>query len=148
MPTQKTNCSLPLLIEQQADLDAVCAELNSCAQVAADTEFVRTNTYAPRLGLLQLATPGMTVCIDPLAGMDMSPLWDLLFDPQRTSVMHSAKQDLEVMWFERHRIIHNLIDTQVCAALVGYPAQIGYAGLLNELLGTEVPGTGATVLRD
>jgi ribonuclease D len=141
MPTQNTNPSLPLLIKSQAHLDEVCANLSGCAQVAVDTEFVRTNTYAPRLGLLQLTTPGMTVCIDPLAGMEMSPLWELLFEPQRTSIMHSAKQDLEVMWFERHEIIHNLVDTQLCAALLGYPAQIGYAGLLNELLGIEIGKT-------
>lgn len=141
MPTQNKNTSLPLLIERQEDLDSVCELLSGCTQVAVDTEFMRTNTYAPRLGLLQLATPGMTVCVDPLAGLETEALWKLLFDPRRVNVMHSAKQDLEVMWFERHAIIHNLIDTQLCAALLGYPAQIGYAGLLNELLGIEIGKT-------
>lgn len=131
----------PLLIEQQTDLDALCTELAAHDSISLDTEFVRTSTYAPQLGLLQLATSGLAVCVDPLAGLDMQAFWKLLFDQQRTSVVHSAKQDLEVLWFSQHDIIHNLLDTQICAGLLGYPAQIGYAGLLKELLGIEIGKT-------
>lgn len=132
---------LPLLIEQQHDLDALCAELAAQQSIALDTEFVRTNTYAPQLGLLQLATNSLAVCVDPLAQLDMHTFWTLLFDPQRTSIVHSAKQDLEVLWFSQRNIIHNLLDTQICAGLLGYPAQIGYAGLLKELLDIEIGKT-------
>jgi ribonuclease D len=131
----------PLLIEQQNDLDALCAELAAHDRVALDTEFVRTNTYAPQIGLLQLATNGLAVCVDPLANLDMQYIWTLLFDRQRTSIVHSAKQDLELLWFSRGDIIHNLVDTQICAGLLGYPAQIGYAGLLKELLSIEIGKT-------
>jgi len=135
MPTPHT---LPLLIERQPDLDHVCAEISAHRQIAIDTEFVRTNTYAPMLGLLQLTAGDLTVCVDPLAELEMRPLWELLFDPQRTSVLHSAKQDMEVMWFEEGAVIRNLIDTQICAGLLGYPAQIGYAGLVADLLNIEI----------
>jgi len=138
MPAQN---EIPLLIQLQDDLDAVVDQLRPHTQVAVDTEFVRVNTYAPQLGLLQLSAGGLTVCVDPLAGLDMQPLWQLLFDPQRTIVMHSGKQDMEVMWFDQGEIIHNLVDTQVCAGLLGYPAQIGYAGLLQELLNIEIGKT-------
>jgi ribonuclease D len=138
MPAQ---IELPLLIQSQPDLDRVCDLIANHQQVAVDTEFVRTNTYAPHLGLLQLSAGGTTVCVDPLAAADMQRLWQLLFDSCRTSILHSAKQDLEVMWFGQGDIIHNLIDTQVCAALLGYPAQIGYAGLLAELLQIEIGKT-------
>ena len=131
----------PLLIEQQHHLDALCVELAAQQSVALDTEFVRTSTYAPQLGLLQLATNSFAVCVDPLAKLDMQAFWNLLFDPQRTSIVHSAKQDLEVLWFSQQDIIHNLLDTQICAGLLGYPAQIGYSGLLKELLGIEIGKT-------
>jgi ribonuclease D len=132
---------LPSLIQEQHHLDAVCSAVANYQEVALDTEFVRTNTYAPHLGLLQLAVGDLTVCVDPLADLKMRPLWELLFDPARTSVLHSSKQDLEVMWFDQGDIIHNLIDTQICAGLLGYPAQIGYAGLLAELLSIEIAKT-------
>jgi len=135
MPTPNT---LPLLIERQPDLDHACAEIALHRQIALDTEFVRTNTYAPLLGLLQIRAGDLTVCVDPLVDLDLHQLWDLLFDPQRTSILHSAKQDMEVMWFEEGAVIRNLIDTQICAGLLGYPAQIGYAGLAADLLGIEI----------
>ncbi|MGI9290060.1 MAG: ribonuclease D, partial [Gammaproteobacteria bacterium] len=103
--------------------------------------FVRTNTYAPRLGLLQVAINEQTACIDPLADMNLSRLWEILFDPERTSILHSGKQDMEVFWFTCGKVTPKLIDTQVCAALLGHPAQIGYAGLAAELVNAEIAKT-------
>jgi ribonuclease D len=132
---------LPLLINQQPELDRVCAVLSDCDQVVVDTEFVRTKTYAPHLGLLQLKAGDTIACVDPLAEFDLRQFWKLLFDPGRLCILHSAKQDMEVLWFEQQQIIGNLLDTQVCAGLLGYPAQIGYAGLVMELLGVELDKT-------
>jgi ribonuclease D len=132
---------LPLLINQQPDLDRVCAVVADSTEIVVDTEFVRTKTYAPQLGLLQLKAADTIACIDPLADLDLQPFWALLFDPARRCVMHSAKQDMEVLWFEQQRIITNLLDTQICAGLLGHPAQIGYAGLVMELLSIELDKT-------
>jgi ribonuclease D len=68
----------------------------------------------------------------------MGEFWTALFSAQRTCVLHAAKQDQEVLWFEQGRVIGNLLDTQICAGLLGLPAQIGYAGLVRELLGIEL----------
>jgi ribonuclease D len=135
MPTPN---QLPLLIVRQTDLDHVCAEIAKHQQIFIDTEFVRTNTYAPQLGLLQIHAGDLTACVDPLAGLDMQRLWELLFDPECTNILHSGKQDMEVMWFTEGAIIRNLADTQICAGLLGYPAQIGYAGLAADLLNVEI----------
>lgn len=129
---------LPLFINEQPDLDALCEVVSVNGSIALDTEFVRTRTYTPHLGLVQIAAGGNAVCIDPLAGLDYAQLWQLLFDPQRVTVMHSATQDLEVLWFHCGDIIHNLVDTQVCAALLGYQPQIGYAGLVADLAGVTL----------
>ena len=125
--------TLPLLITKQNDLDALCELIAASELIGLDTEFVRTRTYKPHLGLLQIATAETAVCVDPLAELQDQQLWDLLFDPNRPVIMHSATQDLEVMWFHQGGIIRNLIDTQLCAALLGYQPQIGYAGLVQEL---------------
>ncbi len=125
--------TLPLLITRQDELDALCDVIAACTMIGLDTEFVRTRTYKPQLGLLQIAAGDIAVCVDPLAGLQDQHLWELLFDPNRSIVMHSATQDLEVMWFHQGGIVRNLIDTQLCAALLGYQPQIGYAGLVSEL---------------
>jgi ribonuclease D len=133
--------TLPLLIEQQTDLNTACERIAEHAEIALDTEFVRTNTYAPHLGLLQIAAGDTVVCIDPLADMDLSNLWELLFDPARTCLIHSGSQDMEVLWYTCGQVIPNLIDTQICAAMLGYPAQIGYAGLAKELVNADISKT-------
>jgi len=129
---------LPLFIDGQNELDQLCETIAASSHIALDTEFVRTRTYAPHLGLVQVAAGGTAVCVDPLADLDYSQLWPLLYDTDRVVIMHSATQDLEVMWFHTGDLIHNLIDTQLCAALLGYPPQIGYAGLVADLAGTAL----------
>jgi ribonuclease D len=135
MPTLQ---KIPLLIQEQAHLDQACEVISTHDQIVIDTEFVRTNTYAPHLGLVQIAAGDTIVCVDPLADMDMSHCWDLLFDPARANILHSGSQDMEVLWFTCKQVIQNPIDTQVCSALLGYPAQIGYAGLAKELLDVDI----------
>jgi ribonuclease D len=130
--------TLPLLIERQTDLNVLCDVVANCNIIGLDTEFVRTRTYAPQLGLVQIAADDTAVCVDPLADLNFEQFWELLFDPARAIIMHSATQDLEVMWFHRGAIVHNLIDTQLCAALLGYQPQIGYAGLVADLAGVSL----------
>jgi len=130
--------TLPLLVEQQTDLDILCDAIARCDAIGLDTEFVRTRTYAPQLGLVQIAAGDTAVCVDPLADLNFEQFWELLFDRARAIIMHSATQDLEVMWFHRGTIVHNLIDTQLCAALLGYQPQIGYAGLVEDLAGVSL----------
>ena len=106
--------------------------------LALDTEFVREKTYYPKLCLIQIATPVLTVCIDCLAPMNLAPLFTALLTNDRTWILHSARQDLEVMYLQDNRSPVNLIDTQIAAALLGYAPQIGLQALLAEELGVEL----------
>jgi ribonuclease D len=115
-------------------LDAIADE----TLLALDTEFVREKTYYPKLCLIQIATPDWTVCVDTLAGMDLAPLFDRVLNPETTWVLHSARQDLEVMFLQDERSPGTLIDTQIAAALLGYAPQIGLQGLLMDELSIEV----------
>jgi ribonuclease D len=130
--------AFPPLLVTQSEIDSACQQIEACQSLAIDTEFVRTRTYTPQLGLLQIGVDDLQLCIDPLGAADLSHFWELLFGPERTVVLHSGKQDMEVLWFERGAVLQNLVDTQACASLLGYPAQIGYAGLVQELLGITV----------
>lgn len=104
--------------------------------MAADTEFLRERTYHARLCLVQLAAGGRIACIDPLAAMDLEPLWRCFDCTELT--LHAARQDLEVLLGAADRLPGRVFDTQVAAALCGYPAQIGYASLVRELLGIDL----------
>jgi ribonuclease D len=125
-------------IDNDAALARLVAALAQTSIAAVDTEFVREKTYYPQLCLIQVGTPTQVACIDCLADLDLTPLHARLFDPGFTWVLHSARQDLEVIFQLTGRVPPRLIDTQVAAALTGYPPQVGLEGLLKRTLGVEL----------
>jgi ribonuclease D len=118
-------------IDSDAALASLCAALDGASLVAIDTEFVREKTYYPQLCLIQVATREHAACVDVLAPLDLAPLFELLFRTDCTWVLHSARQDLEVVWQRASRLPPRLIDTQIGAALVGWPPQLGLEALLE-----------------
>jgi ribonuclease D len=119
-------------------LERLVATLKRTSLAAVDTEFVREKTYYPQLCLIQIATRDDVACIDCLAPLDLSPLYAELFRPDFTWVLHSARQDLEVVWQRAQRMPPRLIDTQIAAALTGNAPQIGLENLLARTLGVEL----------
>lgn len=108
------------------------------ASVALDTEFVRERTYYPRLCLVQVATADRLALIDPLAIADPGPLVGLLADARRPKLLHAARQDLEALLPLTGAPLRPVFDTQMAAALLGFPVQIGYADLVRQVLGVEL----------
>jgi len=125
-------------IDNDAALARLVAALASTSIAAVDTEFVREKTYYSQLCLIQIATSEQVACIDCLATLDLEPLYAEIFRQGFTWVVHSASQDLEVVWQRTNRMPPRLIDTQVAAALLGYPPQVGLEGLLQRTLGVEL----------
>ncbi|MBX3702516.1 MAG: ribonuclease D [Steroidobacteraceae bacterium] len=108
------------------------------APLALDTEFVRERTYYPRLCLVQVATPDRIALIDALELGDESALAAPLVDPGRPKIAHAARQDIEALLPVTGRPLGPVFDTQQAAALLGFPAQVGYAELVRQLLGIEL----------
>lgn len=133
------------LITTSAELLHALERLAPADFVALDTEFMRESTYFPKLCLVQIAAPtsdGADVfcaLIDPLAVPDLQPLWDFLNDRRRTKVLHAARQDLEVLSVAMHGALNGpIFDTQIAAALLGEPAQVGYGALVASRLGQQL----------
>ena len=129
------------LVESPEGLEEVLGRIGEPTDIPLDTEFMRVNTYTPQLALIQIAAGDAIFCIDPANGLDLSPLWEHLVSAEHCKIMHSAKQDYEAIYFALGKVPDNLFDTQIAAGLCGHPAQIGYAGLCNTLLGVELPKT-------
>jgi ribonuclease D len=125
-------------IDNDAALERLVGVLATTPIAAVDTEFVREKTYYPQLCLIQIGAGEQVACVDCLAKLDLEPLYARLFDPSFTWVLHSARQDLEVVFQLAGRMPPRLIDTQVAAAFTGYPPQIGLEGLLKRELGVEL----------
>ena len=87
------------------DLDQLCQEIAGHDFVTVDTEFLREQTFWPKLCLVQLAAPGIEAIVDPLAaGLQLDPLWELMADPNIVKVFHAARQDIEIVWIQAGRI--------------------------------------------
>lgn len=125
-------------IDDASGLERLVTALSSASRAAVDTEFVRESTYYPQLCLIQIATAEQVACVDVLAALDLEPLFAQLFRPDFTWVLHSARQDLEVVYQRTRRMPPRLVDTQVAAALLGFAPQIGLEDLLERTLGVTL----------
>ena len=129
-----------LFVDTPAALSDLARDLANSEWLALDTEFIREKTYLPRLCLIQVSNGEVAACVDPLAlGDALRPLLDVLYDGRILKVLHAARQDLEIFLHDWHRIPLPLFDTQPAAALLGYGDQVGYAKLVQQVLGVDLP---------
>lgn len=122
------------IIADSAELAAFCQDLRAERFITVDTEFMRESTYYPQVCLIQLAGAHDARAIDPLAaGIDLSPLYDLMRDESVLKVFHAARQDLEIFWHAMGALPKPLFDTQIAAMVCGFGEQVGYETLVNDL---------------
>jgi len=116
--------------------DSIVSSLQQEGQIGIDTEFMRERTYYAQLCLTQIASADRVWCVDPLSGHAQDGFWKELLG--HDWVLHSARQDIEVVYQTAGAMPASIFDTQVAAGLLGYPAQMGYAGLVKELFDVEI----------
>jgi ribonuclease D len=116
--------------------DRVAINFDQQSIIGVDTEFMREKTFFSQLCLVQLATRDDIYCVDPLAGNEMSSFWQAI-DTCKW-VLHSARQDIEVVYQTAKFMPANILDTQIATGLLGYAPQMGYAGLIKELFDVEL----------
>jgi ribonuclease D len=105
-----------------------------------DTEFMRISTFYPRLALIQVVLGERIALIDPVAkDIDLGALGEVLADPARLVIMHSASEDLEALATRFVQGVGQLFDTQIAAAFAGLGAGAGYQKLVREMLGIDLP---------
>ncbi len=120
------------LITHDDDLQRICALARRHDRVALDTEFVRTRTYYPQLGLIQLFDGETLSLIDPLAITQWQPFRELLADRAVVKILHACSEDLEVFLHSFDQMPVPMLDTQVLAAFNGRPLSSGFAALVAD----------------
>jgi ribonuclease D len=134
--------STPHFVRTPEDLVVALRQLAQSPFVAIDTEFLREKTYYPKFCLLQMAHDNYCALIDVLQLPSLQPILDFLNDRNRLKVLHAAHQDLEVLALANAAatgvsikpIAGPFFDTQVAAAFLDMPANIGYAELVQRRL--------------
>jgi len=131
------------IVRQPEELRRLLKQLRDAGQFAYDSEFIGELTYIPKLCLVQVASAQQIALIDPLAGLDMRPFWELITDPAVEKVVHAGLQDLEPVVRELNRAPANVFDTQIAAAFVALPFPLSLSKLVAELTGARL-GKGLT----
>lgn len=125
-------------IDKPEQLEQLCEAIRQSEWLALDTEFMREKTYYPKLCLLQVCNGKTAACVDPLSLNRLDPLIEIIMDPSIVKVFHAGRQDLEIFNFLWQKLPAPLFDTQLAATLLGLGEQLGYASLVQKLLGIEL----------
>lgn len=127
------------LLTESAHVAALCTRLANEKFVTVDTEFIREKTYWPNLCLIQLAGENEAAAVDPLAsGMDLTPVWELMQNPDVVKVFHAARQDIEIFVNLTGKTPTPVYDTQIAAMVCGFGDQIGYEPLVRKLARAQI----------
>lgn len=118
------------LVNQPEQLERVLRTLESHATVGLDTEADSMHHYYRKVCLLQVGVPGANWLVDPLAGLDIEPLLDML--AERELLLHGADYDLRMLYQSWGFRPGKVFDTMIAAQLLG-AEQVGLAALVEEI---------------
>ena len=133
------NLPAPVWIDTDAALADACKTWAGEECLALDTEFVRTTTFYPRPGLIQVATLDTCWLIDPLTISDWEPFNAILTAAGIVKIFHACAEDLEVCRRLCGVVPEPLFDTQLAMAFVGEGGSVGFQRAVAGLLNVEIP---------
>ncbi len=123
------------LVNTVSQLEALVARWRNQEWITLDTEFVRTDTFYPKVGLIQVADQEACYLIDPLAIKDLSSLAGLIGSPRPLKVLHSMSEDIEVFRYLLGTSPVGVFDTQIAGAMLGMGLAVGYQSLVHQEMG-------------
>ncbi|GLQ30032.1 ribonuclease D [Litoribrevibacter albus] len=105
--------------------------------VALDTEFVRRDTYRAIPALIQVYDGQDVWLIDPESPVDLTIMADFI-ESDCIKVLHSAAEDLGVLYRATGAWLRNLCDSQLALALLNQGQTVGYQKMISSLLNIEL----------
>ena len=127
------------IIENAEELATACKRWQRQRVLAIDTEFVRTRTFFPQIGLIQINDGTHTDLVDPVRVPDGKRLGAVLAEPGVVKVFYSCSEDVEVLYHYCGVIPESLYDLQIAAGYIGHSSGGGYQALARNLIGVELP---------
>jgi ribonuclease D len=127
----------PTLVQDAQGLQRLLADLECQREIAFDTEADSFFSYREKVCLVQVTAEDRDYLVDPLAGVDLSPLGRILADPARTKVFHDGEYDVLILKRAFGFDFAGLFDTRVAASALG-EANPGLASVLKAHFGLEL----------
>ena len=129
------------LLENEEEIKAFLDSIKNTKVISIDIEFMRRNTFFPEPCVIQISNGENHACIDLMLDIDFKNIFKNIFNEDKVIVLHSCRQDLEILYMILGYIPKNIFDTQFAASFLGFKYQIGYAGLMNEVYQIEIDKT-------
>jgi ribonuclease D len=123
------------LISTAPALAALTAALDPFDRIAIDTEADSLHCYFEKLCLIQISFDERDELVDPLAGLDLAPLFQAL--SSRLLLIHGADYDLRLMRRAGFMEPNRVFDTMIAARLIG-SAEFSLAALVKQHFGVEL----------
>ena len=131
---------LPELVTSEVEVAAIASACAQAGAAAIDLEFVSQDRYRPDLALVQIAWErGAEIevrLIDPLLA-DVRPIVALMSGAIDV-IAHAPRQDLGILATRFGLRARRLFDTQTAAAFAQLGDQVGYARLVEAVLGEKL----------
>ena len=129
------------LLGNEKEIKAFLDSIKKTTVISIDIEFMRRNTFFPEPCVIQISNGEHHACVDLMLDIDFKKIFKDIFNEEKVVVLHSCRQDLEILYMILGYIPKNIFDTQFAASFLGYKYQIGYAGLMNEVYQIEIDKT-------
>ena len=124
-------------VRKQGQLDEVIEALATCGRVALDTEFIKRDTYYPRLALVQLNTGNHVYLLDA-PQLQLNELWQALSEVD-VAIWHACGEDLGIFYLlSGCPPLTNIFDTQIALSYLTGQLQMGYQQALDEQLDMHI----------
>ena len=123
------------IVQDNKSLKSLCKNLKNHKIIYLDTEFRRDRTYWPLLCTIQIRTQKKSYLIDMISNQNMNfkQLREILKNKNILKVIHSARQDIEVLFYSFNLIVWPIFDTQLAYLLAYNENNIGYTNLVEKL---------------
>ncbi|MHB8909352.1 MAG: HRDC domain-containing protein [Syntrophales bacterium] len=125
------------LVETPSELAEAEKAIRAAGVIALDTEYDSFRYFRDMLCLIQVQTGEKTWLIDPLAGLDISFLGDVLNNPDVLKILHAGDNDIRILKRDYAFAFRNIFDTHRAASLIGC-RQLALGTLLESYLGVTL----------
>ena len=124
-------------VHEQHQLDEVIDALQGRGRVALDTEFIKRDTYYPRLALVQLNTGDHIYLLDA-PELVLSGVWQALSEVD-VAIWHACGEDLGIFYLLSDcPPLTNIFDTQIALSYLTGQLQMGYQQALDDQLDMHI----------
>ena len=139
MDSQESYNTDYVLITDDEALNKCCESWQSHTHLALDTEFMRTDSFYPKVALFQVNDGKKNYLIDPLSISDWVKFQALMLAPEITKIFHSCSEDILVFIYQFGILPSPIFDTQVANAFLNQGFALSYQNMISEQFGINLP---------